>query len=192
MNNLEDLQHHVAHNLNDLKRLGIKQFASRRFEILSNQYADAHGQQHQYDLVVHPGAAVILPLLNDSQLIMIRNRRFAGREELWELPAGTLEKDEEPIVTAKRELLEETGYDCVQILPLTAFYTSPGYCNEAMYAFVAKDLSYHGQNLDENEEISVETVSWNQALDMIQKGKIRDGKTVTTLLYYHTFNSGIR
>ena len=89
------------------------------------------------EVVVHPGAVVVLPFLDDGRVVMIRNRRFAVDETLWELCAGTLEPGEDPAVTAARELVEETGYEASSIEALTTFYTSPGICDERMYAFVA-------------------------------------------------------
>lgn len=139
------------------------------------------------DVVVHPGAVLILPLLDEKNIVMIRNYRFAVDKELWELPAGTFEPGEEPIETAKRELLEETGYQAATIEPMTLFLTSPGICNEVMYTFVAKDLTLIGQSLDENEQIIVEIVNWKKAMEMIENRTIIDGKTITALLYYSKF-----
>lgn len=136
------------------------------------------------DAVIHPGAVVILPLIDEKNIIMIRNERFAVGETLWELPAGTLEPQEHPQMTATRELIEETGYEAGQIEFLTEFYTTPGFCNERMFAYVAKDLKLVGQDLDDNEKITVENLGWNEVLSMIRKGKIHDGKTLTTLLFY--------
>lgn len=162
-------------------------FSGRRIQVRTLQIQGRHDKQVKMEVVVHPGAVVILPLLDDEHLIMIRNERYAIGRELWELPAGTLEPKEQPLETAKRELIEETGYQAQHVEPLSTFFTTPGFCNEVMYAFVAKQLSFVGQNLDENEKIIVETISWKKALAMIQDGTIVDGKTITTLLYYQTF-----
>ncbi|HMB95086.1 MAG TPA: NUDIX hydrolase, partial [Tepidisphaeraceae bacterium] len=87
------------------------------------------------EVVVHPGAVVILPLLKDDQIVLIRNRRYAVGQILIELPAGTLEKGEPPMNCAGRELLEETGYLAGRIQPIGNFFTSPGILSEKMYAF---------------------------------------------------------
>src|SRR5215211_1225581 len=92
------------------------------------------GVRTRREVVVHPGAVVVLPLLDDGRIILIRNRRYAiGGQYLIELPAGTLEKGEDPINCAGRELLEETGYLAGRIQPMGVFYTSPGILSERMY-----------------------------------------------------------
>lgn len=166
---------------------GKLKLSTARFDVYQIEVEDKHGGRKEKDYIVHPGAAVILPLLDSSTIIMIRNQRFAVGKELWELPAGTLEKNEEPIVTAGRELIEESGYKANRMVHLTTFFSSPGYCNEKMYAFVASELTQVGQALDETEKIKVEAVSWKDALQMASNGTIIDAKTLATLLYYHSF-----
>lgn len=139
------------------------------------------------ECIIHPGAVIILPLLKDTEVIMIRNDRFVVDECLWELPAGTLEMDEKPIDTAYRELTEETGYRANVMTPLLGFYTTPGFCNEKMHAFVAKDLEFVGQDLDPTERITAEAIPFHKVMTMIAAGTIHDGKTIATLLYYHAF-----
>ena len=140
------------------------------------------------DVVIHPGAVVILPLLDENHIIMIRNERFAVGETLWELPAGTLEPQEHPQATAERELVEETGYKAGQIEYMTWFFTTPGFCNERMFAYTAKDLTYVGQHLDATEKITVEKLSWTKVLEMIKNGEIHDGKTLAALLFFLHLN----
>lgn len=163
-------------------------FQGIRFDVRTVKIPGRSDTTIERDVVVHPGAVIILPILDNTHIIMIRNERFAVGKELWELPAGTLDTSESPIEAAKRELIEETGYQTKSIQPLTSFYTSPGICNEAMYAFVATDLTFVGQALEESEKITVELISWKQTLQMIHEGVIVDGKTIATLLYYHVYN----
>lgn len=139
---------------------------------------------NNWDVVDHPGAAVILPLLDPHTIVMIKNRRKAVEQTLYELPAGTLEVSELPYLCAKRELEEETGFKSQNIRPLLEFYPSPGFTNEKMYAFIAEDLTPGQVKLDPHEEISVEKVKWTDALEMIRSNQIIDGKTLITLLYY--------
>jgi len=133
------------------------------------------------DVVVHPGAVVILPILDENRLVMIRNYRYTVERELWELPAGTCEEGESPIQTAVRELIEETGYRAGGIEPLMEFYTSPGILTERMYAFVARDLTPVGQALEEGERIVREIVEVDEARRMLLEGRLADGKTIAVL-----------
>ncbi len=158
-------------------------FHSARFDVRSLELKP----QTTRDFVAHPGAVVVLPLLDEQRVVMIRNQRYAVGQELWELPAGLREPNEQPEATAARELIEETGYRAEKVEPLLNFFTSPGFCNELMYAYAAYQLQFVGQALEENEKIRVEVLSWTEILGLLKKGAIIDAKTVATLLYYHTF-----
>lgn len=174
-------------NLPDTLKDSTLAFEGVRFDVRTVQLPGKAGKTVKRDAVIHPGAVIILPILDDDTIVLIQNERFAVGETLWELPAGTLEPDEPPHATAGRELIEETGYKAKEIRHLTTFFTSPGICNEIMHAYSAHDLSFVGQNLDDSEKIIVQHLTWNQALHMITDGTIRDCKTITTLLFYHTF-----
>ncbi len=139
------------------------------------------------DVVVHPGAALAVPIMDDDKVVLIRNMRFAVDDTLWEVPCGTLEPNEDPIDCAARELIEESGYRAGRVEPLFDFYTTPGICTERMYAFAAYDLTHVGQNLDAGERITAEVVPLTEAIQMISDGRIVDGKTVAALLYYQAF-----
>lgn len=162
-------------------------FRGSRFSVYSGVLAE--NESIKKDIVIHPGAVTILPILDESHVVLIRNERFAVSERLWELPAGTIEPDEKPIDTAKRELIEEIGYQTSHITPLCEFYTTPGFCNERMYTFVAEKLHFVGQKLEETEKITTEILSWKDVLQMVKNGTIKDGKTIATILYYQTFRA---
>jgi len=135
-------------------------------------------------VVVHPGAVVILPILDHARIVLIRNYRYTVEQELWELPAGTIEADEKPIDTARRELEEETGYRAGKMTPLMVFYTSPGICTERMHAFVATRLTWVGQKLQEGEQIALEVLRLDDVRRKLIAGAFCDGKTVATLGQY--------
>lgn len=139
----------------------------------------------QRELVVHPGAVLIVPMLSPQQVVLIHNYRFAVGAELLELPAGTLEAGERPMDCAARELEEETGYSAGHIEPLCEFYTSPGFTDERMFVFQATDLTATAQKLDPTEQIRVEIMDLADALSATADGRIIDGKTIAALQIYH-------
>ncbi|HWE03658.1 MAG TPA: NUDIX hydrolase [Tepidisphaeraceae bacterium] len=145
------------------------------------------GKHHRREVVVHPGAVLILGFIDDDTIALIRNRRYAVGQTLIELPAGTLEKGEDPINCAGRELLEETGYLAGRIKPLMTFFTSPGILSERMYVFAAYDLQKQETALEEGEDIEVLPIDWTTAIAMTGDGQIQDGKTIATLLWYDRF-----
>ena len=155
-----------------------------RFIVERREYDDGDALPIVRDVVVHPGAVVILPILEAGRIVMIRNIRQAAGERLWELPAGTREPGEPELETAGRELIEETGYRAGSIEPLAEFFTSPGILSELMHAFVATDLTYVGQQLEHGERIDVEPVEADRLRRMMRDGVIRDGKTLAVLGLY--------
>lgn len=165
----------------------------KKFDFERVNLAPAGAEPVWRDVVRHPGAVCILPVLEATQtrqelrLVMIRNHRFAiGGESgsvLWEIPAGTMETGEEPVVTAGRELTEEAGYEAGRLVELTSFYTTPGMTDERMVAFLATDLREVPQQLEEDERIEVEVRPLSEVLAMIDSGEIVDGKTVLTILF---------
>lgn len=158
-----------------------------RFRVVRNSYQTADERRHLHVTVVHPGAVTILPLLPDERVCLIRNYRHSVRQTLLELPAGTLETDEDPLVAAHRELEEETGYRAGTMRRLTEFFMSPGILRERMHLFLATDLSQGNVHLDAGEQIENVVVSWEAALQMARDGQIQDAKSLAGLLYYDRF-----
>lgn len=158
-------------------------YKGSRFTVHRPLLKTKEGQERPYEIVKHPGAVVILPFLTDEVILMIENKRPAVNKTLLELPAGTLEKGEDPSVTANRELIEESGYQATHMTPLLQFYATPGFTNEMMWGFSAKELNFVGQDLDENEEINVIEIPFTEALEKVKKGQICDAKSMVMLLY---------
>lgn len=157
---------------------------TRKFYVERREYRVAGGDPAIRDVVVHPGAVVMLPMLPDGRIAMIRQHRHAVEHDLLELPAGTIEPHEPPIDTARRELIEETGYRAGTIEPFVEFYTSPGVMTERMYAFIARDLTWVGQNLGPTEKITVEPLAELDLRSMLTQGRFEDGKTIAVLATY--------
>ena len=127
-------------------------------------------------------------MTSEDEVLLIRNYRYPVGSYLIEVPAGTLEKNEDPINCAGRELLEETGYLASRMKPIGNFFTSPGILSEKMYAYAAYDLEEQKQALEEGEEIELMPTPFDQAVRMIKDGQIHDGKTVAALLMYDRFH----
>lgn len=135
------------------------------------------------ELIIHPGAVVVIPFIDKDHILLLRQFRYAAKGDLWEIPAGTLEKGEKPIVCAKRELEEETGFRAARWLYLTKFLPAPGMSDEWMSLFRADGLEPGKKNLDHDEWIEHEAVSLKKAVAMIRNRQIRDAKTIVGILW---------
>ncbi len=155
-----------------------------RFTVERREFTASDGRPITREIVVHPGAVVILPMIDPQRIVMTRNYRYTIEKDLWELPAGTIEPNESPIETAHRELQEETGYRAGTMTPLTEFYTSPGVMTEKMVAFVATGLKHGAQHLDAGERIVVELFDLERVRRWLVNGELRDGKTIAVLGTY--------
>jgi ADP-ribose pyrophosphatase len=156
---------------------------TRKFTVVRETVSTPGGKDKTREIVRHPGACVIVPLLDDGRVCLIRNFRIAVDETLIELPAGTLEPPELPAKTAERELIEETGYRAAKIELLQAFYASPGFLDEKMHLYLATGLTAGESALEEGEEIENLLVPFEQAVEMVFRGEIQDAKTIVGLLW---------
>jgi ADP-ribose pyrophosphatase len=136
------------------------------------------------EMVRHPGAAAIVPVHEDGSVTLIRQYRHAADGYIWEIPAGKLDTDEEPACCAARELREEAGLEAGELVRLGMILTAPGFCDERIHLFLARQLTTAAQQLDEDEVLSVSRIPLPQALDMIRSGAIQDAKTIAGL--HHT------
>jgi len=160
----------------------------RKFDFERVTFTNRVGERTTREVVRHPGAVCILPILDDgrageeARVVMIRVYRFALDRDTWELPAGTLEAGEAPEACAPRELIEETGFEASSLTKLGSFHTTPGMTDELMHAFVATGLREVGQRLEEDELIKPVVVTVGEALAMIDDGRLADAKSMLTLL----------
>jgi len=137
---------------------------------------------YKREVVNHNGSAVIVPVFDDNTIALVRQYRHPARKYLYEVVAGTLNKDEDPIAGAARELEEELGHVAERIEKLCEFYISPGFLSEKMFVYLATGLRETKQNLEEDEVIEISRVSFADALTMIERGEIEDAKTITGIL----------
>lgn len=138
--------------------------------------------QYNREIVVHKGSAVIVPVFEDKTIALVRQYRYAAEKFLMEIPAGTLNKGEDPQLGAIRELEEEIGVRAGRMEKLTEFYVSPGFLTEKMFLFLATELTETAQNLEEDEILSIERYSFPDALNLIRSGEIEDAKTIIGLI----------
>ena len=133
------------------------------------------------EIVRHTGAVVIVPLVSETEVLLVKQYRFAADAQLWEVPAGTLEPGESVQECAARELEEETGYRAGEIRLVLEFYSTPGFCDELMHLFIARKLGPGRQKLDGDESLVTERFHLEQAKEMVVAGEIRDAKTIIGL-----------
>src|SRR5947209_14679647 len=139
------------------------------------------GRETQREVVVHPGAIALVPLLPDGRVILVRQWRHAVGRALLEVPAGTREPGEEPAKTAARELTEETGYTAERLVPLGAFFTAPGFSTEEIYCYLALGLTAGAANLEEDEGITLEYLPLADAGVAVARGDFHDAKSIAAL-----------
>ncbi len=161
-------------------------YDGRRIRVAVASLSRTDGRTATKEIVLHPGAVAILPVIDDEHVCLLRNFRFPLGETLWEIPAGTLEPGEDVLHAAQRELAEETGYHAAHWEKLTAFYPSPGIMDEVLHVYVGSDLTPGPMRLEVDEQIEPHKVAVAQALAWVRDGTIRDAKTIIALLLWQS------
>ena len=136
------------------------------------------------DIIRHPGAAAMVPLFDNNTVLLIKQYRHAIGDFIWEIPAGTLNKNETPLQCAKRELIEETGFAADVWEELGEITPVPGYSDERIHIFMATDLAPDRQKLDKDEVLNVHKVKLDDAMNMIYRGEIQDAKTISAFYMF--------
>ena len=153
-------------------------YRGRLLDVREDEVRLPDGETARREYVVHPGAAVMLAMPDDRSVIMERQYRYPLRSHVYELPAGKIDPGEDPLDTAKRELLEETGYRANEWRHLLTTYPVVGYSNERVEIYLARDLEYVGRKLDEGEFLEVFALPLAEALQWARAGRIKETKTV--------------
>jgi ADP-ribose pyrophosphatase len=159
------------------------------FRVLHDKLLEPGGKPSERDVIRHNGSVVILAVdktksKKDPYIVMEHQYRHAAKQYLWELPAGKLEPDEDPLTGAQRELEEETGYRAKKWKPLVEYYGSPGFLGESMKVFLAEGLVAGEAHPEDDEDIEFRLVKLSEIVEMIEKGAIKDGKTLCSVLLY--------
>jgi ADP-ribose pyrophosphatase len=136
------------------------------------------------EVVEHPGAVAIIPVLDTGEIILVRQYRHAVGDELLEIPAGTIEDGEKPEECAERELVEETGYRAGTLVKIGEYFLAPGYSTELIHLFKAARLVKVGADNQEDEDIMIVPCRFEDALEMVDRGLIRDAKTIAGLFIF--------
>lgn len=158
-------------------------FQGKLLTLRVDRVALPSGYETAREVVEHPGAVGIVPLLPDGRVVLVRQYRHAVGAALLEIPAGTLDQaGESPAAAAARELTEETGYRAAALTPLASFFTAPGFCTEQLTVFLATGLTHGEQQEMDDEDITIETVVLDDVPALIARGELRDAKTIAGLL----------
>ena len=165
-------------------------FAGRVIRVTLDTVRLENGHTSTREVVHHHGGACIMPVTDNDEIYMVRQFRYALGEEVWELPAGKLEKDEDPFAAAKRELEEECGLTADEYTFLGVLYPTVGYDSEKIYIWMARGLHKTGQHLDDDEFLDVHKVPFEKALAMVEDNTIRDSKTIAGILRYALMRKG--
>lgn len=159
-------------------------------KVRKDRAALPNGEVHTREYIVHPGAVAVLALLDNGNLLMERQFRYAPRREFIEIPAGKIDAGEDILVCAQRELLEETGYVAREWAHVATSWPCIGYADERIEYFVARGLTHQGRQLDDGELLDVFELSVADALDWVRLGKINDGKTIVGLFWLEKILAG--
>jgi ADP-ribose pyrophosphatase len=167
-------------------------YEGRKIQVAIEEYPGPGGRVVRRDVVIHPGAVAILPMVDDDHVCLLRNHRPVVGEVLWEVPAGTLEPGEPPDHAAVRELEEETGYRAASWRKLGEFYPSPGVLSERTHLFLARELTPGTMRPEADEQLEPEVVAWPHAVAWALDGIIHDAKTLVALLLWDRLRQGGR
>jgi ADP-ribose pyrophosphatase len=156
-------------------------FDGKVMTVLKDQIELADGYKSFREVVVHNGGVVVVALKNDDTILLVKQFRYPLKSVSLELPAGKLELNEDPNEACKRELEEETGYQAKNWKSLGYIHTSPGFCTEKLYLYLASDLEFVGEHPDEGEIVKTLEYSKSEVLKMIHNGTINDSKTICAI-----------
>jgi ADP-ribose pyrophosphatase len=168
--------------LEEKKIAGEEAYTGSFLRVQKDRVRLPDGSEGSREYITHPGAVLIVPLFDDGRVLLERQYRYPQRREFIEVPAGKRDPGEKPLDTARRELLEETGYVAAEWIHLGEIHTAIAYSDEDIQMYVARGLEKRERKLDQGEFLELEIVTLDEALAMIRDGRITDVKTVAALL----------
>ncbi len=160
--------------------------AGKKYSFKTDEVQLPNGKTTTRDIVDHPGAVAIVPILDDGRILLVKQYRYSAGKDILEIPAGTLEKGEAPDTCARRELSEETGYTAGSMKKILTMYMAPGYSNEVIYLYFATQLKQGEKHTEDDEDITVEAYGADEILEMMEKNTIEDAKTIAGVLSFLT------
>jgi len=172
--------------MSDLKEDKISStqiFSGKLIDLYLDNVRLPNGKQSTREWLDHPGAVCLIPILNNGDILLIRQFRYGPREEFIEIPAGKLDKNEEPLKCGLRELEEETGYKSNKLTFLTNIHPAIGFSNEKMWMYLAEELELSEKKLDDDEFLELLPTPLNVALEWVFSGKITDVKTIIGIMW---------
>lgn len=173
----------MSDQLHETKMASRREFDGRAIQLDVDQIRLADGTESVREVIRHPGAVVILPLLDDGRVVLVKQFRYAVGEVLLELPAGTLEPGEDPANCAVRELAEETGLSAADWQLLCCCYSAPGYSAEKLYVYLATGITIDGPpQPDDDERVELAMLPLTSLQTMARRGEIHDCKTIAGLM----------
>lgn len=159
-----------------------KIFTGAVFEVARDRLREDSGQEIIRDVVQHPGGAGGVPIFTDGRIALVRQYRHPARRELLEIPAGKIDAGESPAICAAREIEEELGVRVGRIEKLAEFYSTPGFCEEKLFVYLATELEPAQQKLDHDETVEIVYLSLAEAWQLVEQGEIEDAKTIIALM----------
>ena len=162
-------------------------FRGKVFSVTSDEVIEPNSVRARRDIIRHPGSVVVLAVDTsgrEPKVLLIRQYRYAADAYLWELPAGRIDAGERDLAAAKRELMEETGYRAGSWQPALNYYPSPGFMDETMAVYLARDLQPGQAQPEDDEVIQAKFFLMSDAVRMVMSGKLRDGKTIAGILWF--------
>jgi len=157
-------------------------YQGKIIDVYKDEVELPNGNRASREVVRHPGGVGVCALTDGGEVYLVKQYRYPHKKALLEIPAGKLERGENPLECGKRELLEETGCTAKEFISLGTVLPTPAYCEEVIHIYLAKGLTFAAQNLDADEFLEVVKMPFTQAVDMIMSGEIADAKTCAAIL----------